>query len=105
MIESKPPPGANRPGGNATALDWSILAGWQPALPWILAGGLTPENVARGNPRLGRDGGRCLLRRRKRARGQGRGAIRDFITASRNAGAALPAARPAEYESTDQGVP
>ena len=46
MIESKPPPGADRPGGNATALDWSILAGWQPRLPWILAGGLTPENVA-----------------------------------------------------------
>ncbi len=45
LIEAKPPPGANRPGGNATSLDWGLLAGWQPPSPWMLAGGLTPDTV------------------------------------------------------------
>ena len=34
------------PGGNATAFDWTILSGRTVPLPWVLAGGLTPENVA-----------------------------------------------------------
>lgn len=46
IIEAKPPPGATRPGGNAVTFDWSILAGWPAPAPWLLAGGLTPENVA-----------------------------------------------------------
>ena len=46
LLDAKPPPGATRPGGNATAFDWSLLSGWQPPGPWLLAGGLTPGNVA-----------------------------------------------------------
>jgi phosphoribosylanthranilate isomerase len=46
VIEPRPPPEATRPGGNAVALDWSLLAGWQAPAPWLLAGGLTPGNVA-----------------------------------------------------------
>lgn len=46
LIEPKPAPDATQPGGNATALDWSLLAGWRAPAPWLLAGGLTPENVA-----------------------------------------------------------
>lgn len=46
LIEAKPPPGATRPGGNAVTLDWSMLSGWQPSFDWLLAGGLTPANVA-----------------------------------------------------------
>ena len=34
------------PGGNGEAFDWTILSGRKIALPWFLAGGLTPENVA-----------------------------------------------------------
>ncbi len=45
LIEAKPPPGATRPGGNATPLQWSILSGWSAPGPWVLAGGLTPANV------------------------------------------------------------
>ena len=47
VVEPRPPPGATRPGGNAMALDWSLLKAWQPAYPWLLAGGLRPDNVAR----------------------------------------------------------
>lgn len=39
-------PASALPGGNGTAFDWSLLAGWQAPLPWGLAGGLTPANVA-----------------------------------------------------------
>jgi phosphoribosylanthranilate isomerase len=34
------------PGGNGLALDWSLLAGYRHEVPWGLAGGLTPGNVA-----------------------------------------------------------
>jgi phosphoribosylanthranilate isomerase len=38
------------PGGNAKAFDWTILSGRildrMGPLPWLLAGGLTPDNVA-----------------------------------------------------------
>jgi phosphoribosylanthranilate isomerase len=46
VIEAKAPPGATRPGGNAVTFDWSILAGWHAPAPWLLAGGLGPDNVA-----------------------------------------------------------
>lgn len=34
------------PGGNGLALDWALLKGHKHALPWGLAGGLNPGNVA-----------------------------------------------------------
>lgn len=48
VVEAKPPPGATRPGGNAVQADWRLLAKFRPAKPWLLAGGLRPENVAEG---------------------------------------------------------
>ena len=47
LLESKPPPAATRPGGNAVSFDWSVLRGWTAPCPWVLAGGLTPDNVAK----------------------------------------------------------
>ena len=46
LIDAKPPKGASRPGGNAVAFDWSLIAGRKWTVPWMLAGGLTPNNVA-----------------------------------------------------------
>jgi len=46
MFDAKPPAGATRPGGNALAFDWRLIAGESWGRPWMLAGGLTPENVA-----------------------------------------------------------
>ncbi|PIW28077.1 MAG: phosphoribosylanthranilate isomerase [Rhodospirillales bacterium CG15_BIG_FIL_POST_REV_8_21_14_020_66_15] len=45
LFDAKPPAGAERPGGNALAFDWGLLAGTRWNVPWLLAGGLTPENV------------------------------------------------------------
>lgn len=46
VVEAKPPAGATRPGGNGVLADWDLLAGFKPARPWLLAGGLNPDNVA-----------------------------------------------------------
>jgi phosphoribosylanthranilate isomerase len=46
LVDAKPPPGAALPGGNALAFDWRLIAGRRWPLPWMLAGGLTPANVA-----------------------------------------------------------
>lgn len=53
LIESKPPKGATRPGGNAASFNWDLLAGWTPDFAWMLAGGLTPDNVAQAIARSG----------------------------------------------------
>ena len=48
LFDAKPPksmPGA-LPGGNGLAFDWSLIQGQRPPLPWMLSGGLTPQNVA-----------------------------------------------------------
>lgn len=47
LIDAKPPKGADLPGGNGLAFDWTLLQGRRWALPWILAGGLSPDNAAR----------------------------------------------------------
>ncbi|WP_299082543.1 phosphoribosylanthranilate isomerase [uncultured Ruegeria sp.] len=47
LVDAKPPRNSELPGGNGLAFDWRLLAGrkyWQ--RPWMLAGGLTPDNVA-----------------------------------------------------------
>lgn len=45
LIDAKAPSDADNPGGNGEVMDWSLLEGFDPGVPWILAGGLTPENV------------------------------------------------------------
>lgn len=46
LVDAKPAPGAALPGGNGLAFDWRLIAGRRWPVPWLLAGGLTPENVA-----------------------------------------------------------
>lgn len=46
LIDARPPQGAAMKGGHGSAFDWSILDGWDAPKPWILAGGLTPSNIA-----------------------------------------------------------
>ncbi len=54
LIDAKPPKGADLPGGNGLSFDWQLLAGrkyW--TKPWMLAGGLSPANVAEAVRRTG----------------------------------------------------
>lgn len=46
LIDAKAPKGATLPGGNGIAFDWRLIANRQWKKPWMLAGGLTPFNVA-----------------------------------------------------------
>ncbi|TAL01784.1 MAG: phosphoribosylanthranilate isomerase [Rhodospirillaceae bacterium] len=46
MFDARPPPGATRPGGNAVAFDWKLVRSYTGPVPWMLAGGLTRDNVA-----------------------------------------------------------
>ena len=46
LVDAKPPKDAVLPGGNGLAFDWRLLLGRVWRRPWMLAGGLTPENVA-----------------------------------------------------------
>ena len=47
LFDAKADLSATRPGGLGAAFDWRLLAGVSIKRPWGLAGGLTPENVAR----------------------------------------------------------
>ncbi len=46
LVDAKPAAGAEVPGGNGLAFDWTLIAGRCWPVPWMLAGGLTAENVS-----------------------------------------------------------
>jgi len=47
LLDAKPPQSGNAlPGGNGVAFDWSLLAGVDPGVSFMLSGGLDPDNVA-----------------------------------------------------------
>lgn len=54
LLDAKPPKDAVLPGGNGLRFDWTLLADrkfWP--CPWMLAGGLDPDNVAEAMQRTG----------------------------------------------------
>jgi phosphoribosylanthranilate isomerase len=46
LLDAKPPKGADRPGGLGATFDWALLESLDPAIPFMLSGGLTPDTVA-----------------------------------------------------------
>jgi phosphoribosylanthranilate isomerase len=46
LVDAKPPQGGELPGGNGLSFDWRLIAGRRWPCPWMLAGGLIPDNVA-----------------------------------------------------------
>ena len=45
LLDAKPAEGETLPGGNGLSFDWRLLEGESWSVPWMLAGGLTPDNV------------------------------------------------------------
>ncbi len=88
LLDAKPPKDATRPGGLGTPFDWTLLAGFDPDIPWMLSGGLAPGNVAEaiaatGAPGVDVSSGVESAPGRKEA-----DLIRAFIANARGAGAA-----------------
>lgn len=46
LFDARAPKDATRPGGHGAAFDWSLLDGVKGRMPFMLSGGLTPDNVA-----------------------------------------------------------
>lgn len=46
LVDAKPPKNADLPGGNGLSFDWRLVAQRRWLRPWMLAGGLTPDNLA-----------------------------------------------------------
>jgi phosphoribosylanthranilate isomerase len=46
LVDAKPPKNADLPGGNGLSFDWRLVAQRRWLRPWMLAGGLRPDNVA-----------------------------------------------------------
>jgi len=46
LVDAKPAREGDLPGGNGLSFDWTLIADRDWTVPWMLAGGLTPENVA-----------------------------------------------------------
>ena len=46
LLDAKAPKDAKLPGGNAVSFDWTLLTGETWTKPWMLAGGLTAQNLA-----------------------------------------------------------
>lgn len=95
LFDAKPPPPGTPgalPGGNAAAFDWALLRGAEIPVPWLVAGGLTPANVARAIAISGAPGV-DVSSGVERARGvKDPALIRAFVAAAK---AARPAERPA----------
>ena len=88
LLDARPPRDATRPGGNGAPFDWTLLAGFDPDIPWLLSGGLAPGNVAQavattGAPGVDVSSGVESAPGRKEAN-----LIRAFIANARGAGAA-----------------
>lgn len=46
LVDARPPKDGKLPGGNGLSFDWTLIANRRWTVPWMLAGGLTHENVA-----------------------------------------------------------
>ena len=55
LIDAKPPTDGDLPGGNGLSFDWRLIANRKWNTPWMLAGGLTPDNVSEAIKLTGAD--------------------------------------------------
>jgi phosphoribosylanthranilate isomerase len=83
LFDARPPKGATRPGGLGAVFDWHVLQNLDLELPFMVSGGLNPDNVAEAL-RLTRAGGVDVSSGVERAPGvKDVEMIRQFIRAAR----------------------
>jgi len=88
LFDARPPREATRPGGLGTPFDWTLLQEIDAGVPFMLSGGLNPDNVAEAL-RITRAPGVDVSSGVERAPGvKDADKIRAFIRAARNAEAA-----------------
>ena len=84
LVDAKPPKNAVLPGGNGVAFDWRLIAQRQWTKPWLLAGGLTPFNVAEAIALTGAKQVDVSSGVESAAGVKDAGLIRDFVSATRD---------------------
>jgi phosphoribosylanthranilate isomerase len=93
LFDARPSPGDTRPGGLGKPFDWTLLTGLNVEVPYMLSGGLDPQNVAEAI-RITRAPGVDVSSGVERAPGEkDPDKIRAFIRAARAADASLDAAK------------
>lgn len=93
LFDARPSPGDTRPGGLGKIFDWTLLTGLNVEVPYMLSGGLDPQNVAEAI-RITRAPGVDVSSGVERAPGEkDSDKIRAFIRAARAADASLDAAK------------
>lgn len=85
LLDAPPPEDADRPGGNGDVFDWTLLRGAKIPVPWFLAGGLTPENVAEAIAATGAPGVDVSTGVEKIRGVKDEERIREFVAAARSA--------------------
>ena len=85
LFDAKPADGAPRPGGHGAPFDWQLLRGRSFSRPWLLAGGLTPGNVARAVASSGAPGVDVSSGVETAPGVKSAQLIADFVSAARNA--------------------
>lgn len=91
LLDAKPPQDAAYPGGHGKAFDWSLLAALDPALGFMLSGGLDPANIGQAIT-IARPWGTDVSSGVESAPGvKDPGRIMDFVAAARAAAAAATA--------------
>jgi phosphoribosylanthranilate isomerase len=89
LFDARAPKEASRPGGLGTPFDWTLLAGIDPGVPFLLSGGLDAGNVAEALA-LTRASGVDVSSGVERAPGvKDPARIREFVHAARGAQAPL----------------
>ncbi len=91
LFDAKPPPDADRPGGNAVPFPWALMKGYRGDLPWLLAGGLTAETVAQAIAESGAAGVDVSSAVESAPGRKDPALVRAFIRAAKAAGREQPA--------------
>jgi phosphoribosylanthranilate isomerase len=85
LFDAKGPAEMHRAGGHGIPFDWQLLRGRKFIRPWLLAGGLTAENVARAIRACGAPGVDCSSGVETTPGVKSPQLIREFVAAARAA--------------------